>query len=270
MDISRNLQNLFSLEDKVILFTGAAGGIGAAVCKGLAAVGGKVALCDINMEQLQVLEAEIAAEGGTAKSFSLELPNADSMQSCVDSVISEFGQIDVLVNCAGINIRQGCLDVKQETFDKIVDINLKGTFFMSQLVGQHMVSRKKGSIINFASTNGGGNILGGCGVYGATKNGLVSLTRSQAIELAKHNIRSNAVAPGAIMTPLSVGYWEDAEKSQFLLDRIAMNRPGVPEELLGLIVLLSSDASSYMTGGMYIVDGGYLAGGQTWQYDTAY
>ena len=270
MDVSANLQSLFSLEGKVILFTGAAGGIGSAVCKGLAAVGGKVALCDINLSQLQALESEINDAGGTAKSFSLELPNTDSMQSCVDGVLGEFCQIDVLVNCAGINIRQGCLDVSEETYDKLVDINLKGTFFMSQLVGRHMVGRQEGSIVNFSSTNGCGNILGGCGVYGATKNGIVSLTRSQAVELAKHNIRANAVAPGPIMTPLSVGYWKDTEKSQFLLDRIAMNRPGIPEELLGIMVLLCSDASSYMTGGTYIVDGGYLAGGQTWPYDTAY
>jgi len=270
MDISKNLQNLFSLEEKVILFTGAAGGIGSALCKGLAAAGGKVALCDINEEQLKTLEDEINSDGGLAKRFSLNMLDMDSIKNCVADVIKEYGQIDVLVNCAGINIRQGCMDVSEETYDRIAGINMKGSFFMCQEVGRHMITRKKGSIINFASTNGTGTVLGGCGVYGSTKNGIISLTKALAVELAKHNIRATAIAPGAIMTPLSEGYWKDTSKSQFLLDRISMNRPGIPNDLLGIMILLSSDASVYMTGSTYVVDGGYQAGGQTWEYDTAY
>jgi len=270
MDISKNLKDLFSLEDKVVLFTGAAGGIGSEMCKGLAGLGAKVALCDISLENAQAVEKEIVADGGIAAAFALELPHTDSIKDCIAAVLEKFGQIDVLVNCAGINVRLGALDVSEETYDKMMGINLKGAFFLSQEVGRHMVTRKKGSIVNVGSTNGMVNILGGCSVYGATKCGIDSLTRSLSIELAKHGIRANTIAPGAFKTPLSEAYWADTDKSGFLLGRIAMNRPGVPNELFGMMALLCSDASSYMTGGSYIVDGGIRAGGQTWPYDTEY
>ncbi|WP_301098858.1 SDR family oxidoreductase [Otariodibacter sp.] len=270
MKIGQNLEKLFSLEDKVVLFTGAGGGIGTALSKGLAEVGAKVALCDLNADSLQIVEDEIKGFGGEVKKFILDLQNLNSIKTCVNDVINEFGKIDVLINCAGINIRKGSLDFSEENYDKIMNINLKGVFFMCQTVGYHMVERKSGSIINFASTNGRLSVLGGCAPYGMTKNGIITLTKSLTIELSKHGVRANAIAPGPIRTPLSEVYWSDKTKSEFMLDRIAMKRPGRPDELIGLIVLLSSDASSYMSGSVYVVDGGYEAGGQTWEYDTCY
>lgn len=226
-----------------------------------------MALCDINMEALNELEGQI--EPGGTKSFLLDVLSMDSIRSCVGSVIDEFGRIDVLVNCAGINKREGFLDVEESTYDRIMGVNLKGLYFLTQEVAKHMIKAKKGSIINMASHNSVG-MLGGVSVYGATKSAVTALTRSMAIEWAKYNIRANAIAPGHILTALTTATWENPERADYLRQRIAMGRPGTPEEVLGLAILLASDASSYMTGAMYHIDGGCLAGGQPWNFDTRY
>ena len=133
----------------------------------------------------------------------------------------------------------------------------------------HMMERHSGNIINMASHNSVG-MLGGCSVYGATKSAVTALTRSMAVEWAQYGIRANALAPGHILTPLTTVTWEHPQRSQYLKERIAMQRPGSPEELVGVAVMLASDASSYMSGMMIHVDGGCLAGGTPWPYDTKY
>ena len=267
--VAENLKKLFSLEDKVVLLTGAAGGIGSVLAKGLAGVGGVMALCDLDTGLLGSLQTDIARDGGRAASYRLDITEREGIASCVAAVISEFGKIDVLVNCAGINRREGFLDVAEETYDRIMDINLKGLYFLSQAVAMHMMERKCGNIINVASHNSVG-MLGGCSVYGATKSAVAALTRSMAVEWAQYGIRANAIAPGHILTPLTAVTWEHPERSRYLRERIAMERPGYPEELVGVMVMLASDASSYMSGMIVHADGGCLAGGKPWPYDTAY
>ncbi|MCI8415913.1 MAG: SDR family oxidoreductase [Lachnospiraceae bacterium] len=263
LDTSAKLKELFSLEDKVILVTGAAGGIFSEVSKGMAQVGGAMALCDFNEEGLKKVEDEITGFGGKAKSFCIDMTSLDSIRSCVEQIIEAYGRIDVLVNGAGINKRVRLIEGDEETFDRIVAVNLKGVHFLSQEVAKRMKETGGGSVINVTSYNSV-MMLGGCGVYGATKSGVAALTRAQAIEWAEFGIRSNAICPGHISTPLTEPLWTDQVRSKFLLDRIAMNRPGKPADLLGLAILLASDASSYMSGMMYHVDGGCLAGGQPW------
>ena len=267
--IKENLAKLFSLEGKVALVTGAAGGIGSELCRGLAGAGATVCLCDLTMEGLSPVEEEICGEGGVADSFLIDMLDLSSIRACVKSIVEKHGSIDVLVNCAGINKREGQLDGDEATYDRIMGVNLKGVYFLSQEVGKQMVAQKSGSIINISSYNAV-MMLGGCGVYGATKSGVLALTRSQAVEWAKHGIRSNALCPGHIKTPLSVPQWTDPVRTEYLLDRIAMNRPGLPSDLVGTAILLASDASAYITGAAFHVDGGCLAGGQPWPYDTAY
>lgn len=268
--IGDNLEKLFSLEGKVILATGAAGGIGTELCRGMAAAGGDVAICDLDFETAKKKADEIVAEGGSAKAFALNVLDKTSIKECTDNVLAAFGHIDVLANIAGINKREGILDVEEATYDKIMGINLKGTFLMSQEVVKHMIKRGKGgSVINIGSHNDEA-MLAGCSVYGATKSGVVALTRCMAIEWAKHNIRANAISPGHILTPLSQVTWDHPTRSVYLRERIAMARPGNPEELVGLCILLASDASTYMSGQAYHVDGGCLCGGQPWDYDTKY
>ncbi len=269
MSVAENLQKLFSLEDKVVLFTGAAGGIGSAIAAGMAAAGGKIALCDINQEQLEKVQSEIEAAGGKASCHVMNVMDKESIASCVKEIGETYGRIDVLVNCAGINKREGFMDVTEETYDRIMAINLKGVFLVTQAVAPYMKEQNGGSIINIGSHNTG-SILGGCSVYGATKCGILSFTRSMAVEWAKYNVRANCVSPGHIQTALTVPTWEHPVRSKYLLDRIALNRPGYPEDIVGICILLASDASAYITGAEIRVDGGCIAGGQPWPYDTEF
>lgn len=269
MSMESNLKSLFSLENKVVLMTGAAGGIGAALAKGMAGIGATMCNCDVSAQGLEALEGEIKAAGGDAHSYIMDVTKNDSINAAVDAIAAKFGRIDVLVNVAGINKREGFLDVQEETYDRIMDINLKSVFFITQAVVRYMIKARKGSIINIGSHNATG-MLGGCSVYGATKSGVVALTRSMAVEWAEWGIRANAVSPGHIITPLTQVTWAHPTRGEYLRDRIAMRRPGEPEELIGMIALLASDASSYMSGANYVVDGGCLCGGMPWEFDSVY
>ena len=267
--VGEYLETLFGLSGKKILLTGAAGGIGEALAAGLAGAGGDMLLCDIAEDKLAALTAKIAGDGGTAESFYMDVSKQDSIRDAVKTIIDRAGRIDVLINCAGINRREGFLDVMEETYDAIMNINLKGVYFLSQEVAKHMIKQRSGNIINVASHNSVG-MLGGCSVYGASKSAVTALTRSMAVEWAQYGIRANAIAPGHILTPLTAVTWEHPERSAYLRDRIAMRRPGVPGDLVGVVVMLASDASGYMSGMMVHVDGGCLAGGSPWPYDTNY
>lgn len=263
------LQSLFGLEGKTILVTGAAGGIGAAISRGLARAGAVVALCGRSLDKCSALAEEIRREGGAASAHRLDVSDVASIQPCVDEVVRQYGKIDVLFNIAGINKREGLLDVEESTYDRIMDTNLKGVFFVSQAVAREMYRHKSGNIINIGSHNDEG-MLGGCSVYGAAKSGVVALTRAMAVELAQYGIRCNAISPGHILTDLTQVTWDHPTRSVWLRDRIAMKRPGTPDELVGMAIMLASDSSSYMTGQAYHVDGGCLCGGAPWEYDTRY
>lgn len=267
--INKKLVDLFSLSGKTIVLTGSTGGIGNILAKGLANVGADMILCGTNMEKLIKLEEEIIRYGGNAKSFILNIDDMKSIKKCINDIKSEYRNIDVLINCAGINKREAFIDVEESTYDRIMDVNLKGLFFFSQEVVKVMIEAKKGNIINIASHNAFG-MLGECSVYGATKSAILGITRSMAVELAQYGIRANAISPGHILTPLTTVTWENEERSKFLAERTAMERPGTPDELVGLTIMLSSDSSSFMTGMTYHVDGGYLAGGKPWTYETKY
>ena len=269
MEHSAYLQSLFGLEGKTALVTGAAGGIGTAISTALAMAGAEVALCGRTVEKCRALEAQITAAGGKASSHYLDVARTETIQPCVDEVAQKYGKIDVLFNVAGINKREGLLDVEEATYDRIMDTNLKGLFFVCQAVARKMYERKSGSIVNSGSHNDEG-MLGGCSVYGAAKSGVVAFTRSLAVELAQYGIRANAISPGHILTELTQVTWDHPTRAPWLRERIAMKRPGYPEELVGMAILLASDASAYMTGQAYHIDGGCLCGGAPWEYDTKY
>jgi len=258
------LTSLFSLDGKTALITGAAGGIGSAIAVGLAKAGAYVALCDINVEALENVKNEA---GNYSSIHELNMADISSFSDTVKNIANINNRIDILVNCAGINKREGLADVTEETYDKIMDINLKGVFFLSQAVASYMKKQKSGSIINIGSHNTGA-VLGGVSVYAATKSGMVALTQSMAVEWAKYNIRANCVSPGHIKTELTKATWEHPTRSKYLLDRIALNRPGTPDDITGVCIFLASEAASYITGCEYRVDGGCLCGGQPWEYDT--
>ncbi|MCL2285878.1 MAG: SDR family oxidoreductase [Firmicutes bacterium] len=269
MNVAEKLKQLFSLEGKNILLTGATGGIGEVLAHGLAGAGAHMLLCDINLDRLNLLRDTIIANKCSASAYLLDVSDMANIKDCVSRIIEAEERIDVLINCAGINKRDGFLDVSEELYDKIMDVNLKGVYFLSQEVAKHMIKHKSGNIINVSSHNAVG-MLGGCSVYGASKSAVTALTRSMAVEWSQYGIRANALAPGHILTPLTQVTWDNPQRVNYLTERIAMRRPGNPEEMVGIMVMLASDASSYMSGMMIHVDGGCLAGGSPWPYDTAY
>jgi NAD(P)-dependent dehydrogenase (short-subunit alcohol dehydrogenase family) len=268
-DIGSYLETQFSLAGKTALLAGGAGGIGQALAVGLCGAGAQTAVCDVNFGRAREIAAELAARSLQAKAFEVDLTDAASIRRCVAAVAAEFGKIDILINCAGVNKREGFLDVEETAYDFIMNVNLKGTFFMTQAVVPHMIEQGGGKIVNFSSHNAEG-MLGGVSVYGATKSAVSALTRSMAIEWAKFNIQANAVAPGHILTELTQATWSHPTRAPYLRERIAMRRPGLPEEIVGMVLMLCSNASSYMTGQTYHVDGGCLAGGTPWEYDTKF
>lgn len=267
MSINANLEKLFSLEGKVVLLTGAVGGIGSELARGLSGAGASMALADLSIAPIEQLIGTL--EGDNHAAFALDIRSLASIRQLVADVIERFGRIDVLVNCAGINKREGFLDVEEDTYDRIMDINLKGLYFLTQTVVRESMMKTGGKIINMASYNST-SMLGGVSVYGATKSAVAALTRSMAIEWAKFNIQANAIAPGHILTALTKVTWENEHRAGYLRERIAAERPGNPDELVGITVLLASGASSYITGALINVDGGAIAGGKPWQFDTKY
>ena len=260
------LNSMFSLEGKTAVVTGAAGGIGSAIALGFAKAGAHVALCDINTEALGRVHAEAPEKTSV---FNLNMADFGSFPNTVKKIAGISGRIDILVNCAGINKREGLADVDEATYDKITDVNLKGVFFLSQAAAPYMKEQRDGVIINIGSHNTGA-VLGGVSVYAATKSGVLALTRSMAVEWAKYNIRANCVSPGHIKTDLTVPTWEHPVRSKYLLDRIALQRPGSPEDCVGVCIFLASPAAAYITGCEYRVDGGCLCGGAPWPYDTEF
>jgi gluconate 5-dehydrogenase len=267
--IGNYLETQFSLKGKAALVTGGAGGIGEAIAFALCSAGATTAICDLNLKQAENVVSKLKSQGLSAQAFALDLTKVESMRQCATDVAKAFGKIDILVNCGGINKREGFLDVEEKTYDLIMNVNLKGTFFMTQAVVPYLVKAGGGKIVNLSSHNAQG-MLGGVSVYGATKSGVSALTRSMAVEWAKFNIQANAVAPGHILTALTQVTWDHPTRSVYLKDRIAMRRPGTPEEVAGLVLMLASPASSYMTGQTYHLDGGCLAGGTPWDFDTKF
>jgi len=267
--IGEYLKTQFSLEGKSALLTGGAGGIGRALAFALCSAGATTAVCDLNLAQAEEVAADFTAKGLKAKAFALDLTKVESIRQCAAGVAADFGKIDILVNCGGINKREGLLDVEEKTYDLIMNVNLKGTFFMTQAVVPQMIQAGGGKIVNLSSHNAQG-MLGGVSVYGASKSGVSALTRSMAVEWARFNIQANAVAPGHILTPLTQVTWDHPTRSVYLRERIAMRRPGTPEEVAGMVLMLCSQASNYMTGQTYHLDGGCLAGGTPWDFDTKY
>jgi len=257
------MDKLFRVDGKIALITGAAGGLGQALCFGLAAAGAKVALADIRREAVEDAAARLRKEKAIAMSFGVDLASLESIRSLVEAVISEFGRIDILVNCAGINRREPILEVTEATFEHIVAVNLRGLYQLSQTVAPYMIGQGGGKIINIGSLTKD-MALAGVSVYGATKAGVSAITQSMAVEWAKHNIQVNCIEPGFMRTELTTALWSDPGKAAWMRDRIAMDRPGEPEELVGALILLSSHASSYVTGQTWCVDGGVTAGGKHW------
>ncbi len=259
-------QRLFSLAGKTVLITGASGGIGQVLAVALAQAGATVGVHGTNTEKISSTGRLIEKEGGRWIPLPSDLGQVEDCQKVIAAAHRELGRLDVLVNCAGTNRRKPIRDIKADDFNHIVDINLRSVFFLCQAAQPIMAEQGGGKIINIGSVTSTDG-LGGVSVYGITKAGMAQLTKTMALEWARDNIQVNCLAPGFLLTPLTEkGLWGDSHRKQWLLDRIPMKRPGKPEELVGAVLLLASEASSYLTGQIINIDGGYLAGG-SWLRD---
>ena len=255
------LPRAFSLEGRTALVTGASGGIGRALAIAYAEAGATVALNGITPEKLESARQAVADAGGRAVVLRQNVETVAGCRELIANAVKELGRLDILLNCAGVNRRKPVREVTEEDFDYITGVNQKAVFFLCQEAAEVMRRQGGGKIINVGSVTSTDG-LGGVSVYGMTKAAVAQMTRTMALEWAQHNIQVNCLAPGFILTPLTEsGLWGDPHRKQWLTGRIPAGRPGRPEELAGAALLLASAASSYITGQIINVDGGYLAGG---------
>jgi len=252
-------RDLFSLAGRTALVTGASRGIGEAIAKTLAEHGAKIILTARRIEGLTRVTEEIVAGGGSATAIACHLGEMDQISRLFDQIRSEYGKLDILINNAGTNPFFGdVLSADEKAWDKTVDVNLKGYFFMSQYAAKIMKEQGSGVIVNVASVNGI-RPAPFQGIYSITKAGIISMTRSFAKELAPFHIRVNAILPGLTDTKFSAVMIQSPEIMKIILPMIPLNRAGQPEEMAGLVLYLVSDAASYTTGACIPVDGGMLA-----------
>jgi NAD(P)-dependent dehydrogenase (short-subunit alcohol dehydrogenase family) len=247
----------FSLDGKTALVTGASSGLGLHFAHVLAGAGAKVALAARRLERLRQVEGEIAAAGGEAFAVALDVTDRQSIAKGFDAAEAALGPIDILVNNAGVPAGSYFLEMSEEEWRGVLDVNLDGVFRVGQEAARRMAARREGgSIVNIASIAAFG-VLKGIAPYSASKVAVVSLTKSMALELARDNIRVNALAPGYFSTELNEAFLAgDAGKR--LLSRVPMRRAGRLEELDGPLLLLASGAGGFMTGSVVTVDGGHL------------
>lgn len=256
-----NIKQKFDLTGKVAIVTGSSKGIGLSIARGLAENGAKVVISSRKQEAVDALAEEFKADGLEAIGIACHIGNGEQRETLVAKTMENFGRIDILVNNAAINPYYGPLETSnEEVFDKIMNINVKAPWLLSNLVHPHMKAQGSGSIINIASVEG---IHPGfrLGLYSVTKSALIMLTKNQAKEWGRHGIRSNVVCPGLIKTKFSEALWSDEKLVAGYNQVVPLKRVAEPDEMAGIVMLLASDAGSYMTGGAYAADGGYLISG---------
>jgi len=248
----------FDLKDKVAIVTGSSKGIGAHMAAAFAQHGAHVVVSSRSQESIDSVTAKINKKGGSSIAVACHVGKKDQLVNLVKQTISKYGGVDILINNAATNPVFGKLaEAEDEVFDKIMNVNLKACLTLSNLCYDSMVKRGGGSIINIASVEGLKPSFG-LGLYSISKAALIMLTKSQAKEWGKKNIRSNAICPGLIKTKFSQSLWDNPDNLKNFTNHIPMTRMGQPEEMAGLAVYLASNQSSYTTGGVYTSDGGYM------------
>jgi len=249
------------LKGKVAIITGARRGMGKADALAFAKNGAKVVVSDISQEECELVVDEIKKNGGEGLAVKCDVTNEKETEEMVKKTVDKFGKVDILVNNAGICEFKPFLELTEEEWDKTLDINLKGYFLCAQAVAKEMVKQKSGVIINIASVVMGQMGIGMAGLahYSASKGGIAALTKTLALEFAPYNIRVNAIAPGAIDTPMAASTKADPKVLEATLAMIPLHRMGKPEEIANTALFLSSNASSYITGSIVVVDGGWLS-----------
>jgi NAD(P)-dependent dehydrogenase (short-subunit alcohol dehydrogenase family) len=252
------MANVFDLSGRVALVTGGNKGLGKAMARGLAEAGADIVIASRHEEELKAALAEIlAGTGRKGAHFVVDVAKRDSVKKLAQDALAKMGRIDILVNNAGMNAPQGIDEITDETWDRVVEVNLNSCMALSRAVVPQMKERKWGRIVHISSVM---SITSKekRNVYSATKAALNGMTRASALDLGPYNITVNCIAPGPFLTDMPMSVLSDAEKKSFS-DRTALGRWAEPKELAGPIVMLCSDAGSYVTGQVVVVDGGYTA-----------
>jgi NAD(P)-dependent dehydrogenase (short-subunit alcohol dehydrogenase family) len=247
-------RSIFDLRDRTALVVGAGSGIGQASAVGLAAFGASVHCADIDLQAARET-ARLIVEGGEqgqAVSFDMR----DSQQ--ITAALEKIGPVDILISTPSINVRKPILEIAEEEFDCIISLNLKGTFLLIKAVARGMAERERGSIVVFSSIRSA-VVEPGQGIYAATKAGITQMVRTLAAELGPKGVRVNAIAPGVVETPLTAQIKNHPEWYQAYAQKSALKRWAQPQEIVGAVIFLASEASSYITGSLMFVDGGWTA-----------
>jgi 3-oxoacyl-[acyl-carrier protein] reductase len=246
---------LSSLKGKRMIVTGAGSGIGKTIARQFAEAGALIAVCDIDSEAVQITAKEIEIIGAKAIPYKIDVSNFNEVSETVEKIIENFGSVEILINNAGITKDTLLIRMKEEDFDKVINVNLKGTFNFTRACAKYLMKERWGRIINIASVIGQ---MGNAGQanYAAAKAGIIGFTKSIAKELASRNITVNAIAPGFIKTAMTENLSEDIKQGYLKL--IPLGREGTPEDVANLCMFLASDEASYITGQVIRIDGGML------------
>ncbi len=247
-------------QDHAVLVTGGGSGIGRQVCISAAREGARVAIGDLDAQRAEAVAEEIRRQGGEAHGFALDVADPASVLAFIEGAETALGRLDVLVNSAGVREIASVLDLPLEEWQRVIAINLTGTFLPSQAFARRLVTQgRPGRIVNLASTLG---LMAAPkrAAYTASKHGVVGLTRQMALELGEKNIRVNAVAPGVVRTPLTERYFQDPDYAQAIRDIHALGRWAEPQEIASAILFLAAEENGFVTGTILTVDGGWTAG----------
>jgi 3-oxoacyl-[acyl-carrier protein] reductase len=246
-----------SLDGKVAVITGAGQGIGEGIALQFSRKGARVVVADANAEGVSKTVEKIKATGADSIGVKADISLTRDVQAMFKQTIDRYGTVDILVNNAGI-VRSGPLEsLSEEDWDKVINVNLRGTFLCCKYAAQIMIPKRKGAIVNITSISGHDPYPGG-GAYSSSKGGIILLTKQCAVEWGQYNIRVNAVSPGLIATPLTAKAYEDEKVKKGRENMVPLGRIGTPEDIASVTVLLASDECAYVTGCIVPVDGGFL------------
>ena len=253
------MDSLFSVTDQVVVVSGASRGIGRAIAQGFAQRGAQVIITGRQLSTLRQTADSMRAQGGKVDHAVCDVSQPEDIARLVQQSLKQHGRIDTLVNVAGVNRRKPALEITEEDYDFVLNINLKGAFLLSQAVGRHMLARGTGSQINVASLNTD-RPLKHVAPYAMSKSAMGHMTRALALEWGPGGVRVNAIAPGFILTDLTEKLWSDEAMQAWGKANTPQRRLGRPEDMVGTAIFLASQASAFMTGQVLYVDGGFTAG----------
>ena len=254
------MKDMFKLDNKIAIVTGGAGGIGNVLAMALGVQGATVVVSSRNQESVEKVARQITdASGNEAIAIPSDVTDESSVQSLVDQVVEKYGKIDILVNAMGLNIKHDAFEFLMEDWDKLFAVNVKGTMVACKKVGKVMQGQKSGAIVNLSSVRGIRGYTGGNAGYCATKGAVELITKTLALEWAPHNIRVNAIGPALVITPGTKHIAENPDLAKKYASLVPLGRIGLPEDLVGAVNYLVSDAASFVTGQTIYIDGGLTA-----------